>query len=155
MALVEDANVDVDAPPVGPGDRQAQAVGRCRRAHGQLFAMKAMVGVACAFADHQEGDIRSRRRPPSTGAPRRCGRCTTIPAGARRPGYERATSLYARGDRPTAVEMACATRASNRISRALAVMHLIMAREALDTHFKLMMPILQPKPGQKVSKGEA
>ena len=35
------------------------------------------------------------------------------------------------------------------------VMHLIMAREALDTHFKLVMPILQPKPGQKVSKGEA
>ena len=34
-------------------------------------------------------------------------------------------------------------------------MHLIMAREALDTHFKLMMPILQPKPGQKVSKGDA
>jgi hypothetical protein len=35
------------------------------------------------------------------------------------------------------------------------VMHLIMAREALDTHFKLVMPILQPKPGQKVSKSEA
>ena len=35
------------------------------------------------------------------------------------------------------------------------VMHLIMAREALDTHFKLVMPILQPKPGQKISKGEA
>ena len=35
------------------------------------------------------------------------------------------------------------------------VMQLIMAREALDTHFKLVMPILQPKPGQKVSKSEA
>jgi hypothetical protein len=34
-------------------------------------------------------------------------------------------------------------------------MHLIMAREALDTHFRLVMPILQPKPGQKLSKGEA
>jgi hypothetical protein len=30
-----------------------------------------------------------------------------------------------------------------------------MAREALDTHFKLVMPILQPKPGQKITKGQA
>ncbi|HEX5650740.1 MAG TPA: hypothetical protein VFX69_13870, partial [Steroidobacteraceae bacterium] len=35
------------------------------------------------------------------------------------------------------------------------VMHLIMAREALDTHFRLMMPILQPKPGQKGTKRDA
>jgi hypothetical protein len=34
-------------------------------------------------------------------------------------------------------------------------MHLIMAREALDTHFRLMMPILQPKPGQKGTKRDA
>jgi hypothetical protein len=31
-------------------------------------------------------------------------------------------------------------------------MYLIMGREAMDTHFKLVMPILQPKPGQKESK---
>jgi hypothetical protein len=35
------------------------------------------------------------------------------------------------------------------------VMHLIMAREALDTHFKLIMPILKPKPGEKGGKGAA
>jgi hypothetical protein len=32
------------------------------------------------------------------------------------------------------------------------IMHLIMAREALDTHFKLVMPIMKPKKGQKAGK---
>jgi hypothetical protein len=31
-------------------------------------------------------------------------------------------------------------------------MHLIMAREAMDTHFKLVMPILMPKGDQKAKK---
>jgi hypothetical protein len=71
-------------------------------------------------------------------------------------GYEQAKSLYARGERPTSVEMGLRDARINRIFEGSSqVMHLIMAREALDTHFKLVMPILQPKPGQKVSKREA
>jgi hypothetical protein len=68
-------------------------------------------------------------------------------------GYERATSLYERGDRPVGLEMAMRDMRVGRIFEGSSeVMHLIMAREALDTHFKLVMPIIMPKPGQKEGK---
>jgi hypothetical protein len=123
----------------------------------QLFAMKAMVYIACAFADRKSADIRLE----AAAAKYWCSETLwkmyddyLQVRGGR--GYERATSLYARGERPTNVEMGMRDARVNRIFEGSSqVMHLIMAREALDTHFKLVMPILQPKPGQKVSKGEA
>ena len=123
----------------------------------QLFAMKSMVQVTCAFADHKNADIRLE----AAAAKYYCSETLwkmyddyVQVRGGR--GYETAKSLYARGERPTSVEMALRDARINRIFEGSSqVMHLIMAREALDTHFKLVMPILQPKPGQKVSKGEA
>jgi len=122
-----------------------------------LFAMKSMVYLACAFADRKGADIRLEAAASKY-------YCTEMLArilddylqvrGGR--GYERATSLYSRGDRPTSVEMAIRDMRVGRIFEGSSqVMHLIMAREALDTHFKLVMPILQPKPGQKTSKGQS
>lgn len=123
----------------------------------QLFAMKAMVNVACAFADHKNADIRLE----AAAAKYWCSETLwkmyddyLQVRGGR--GYERAKSLYERGERPTGVEMGLRDARINRIFEGSSqVMHLIMAREALDTHFKLVMPIMQPKPGQKVSKREA
>lgn len=123
----------------------------------QLFAMKAMVKVTCAFADHKNADIRLE----AAAAKYYCSEALwkmfddyVQVRGGR--GYETAKSLYARGERPTSVEMALRDARINRIFEGSSqVMHLIMAREALDTHLKLVMPILQPKPGAKVSKRDA
>ena len=159
MALVEDAKWWTSTRHQwGQAIGKHQAVAKMSSGvMAQLFAMKAMVGVACAFADHKKADIRLE----AAAAKYWCSETLwkmyddyLQVRGGR--GYERATSLYARGDRPTAVEMGMRDARINRIFEGSSqVMHLIMAREALDTHFKLMMPILQPKPGQKVSKGEA
>ncbi|MCJ7452572.1 MAG: acyl-CoA dehydrogenase family protein [Steroidobacteraceae bacterium] len=159
MAMVEDAKWWTSTrqqwgQPIG----KHQAVAKMISGYmAQLFAMKAMVQVACAFADHKNADIRLE----AAAAKYWCSETLwkmyddyLQVRGGR--GYERATSLYERGDRPTSIEMAMRDSRINRIFEGSSqVMHLIMAREALDTHFKLMMPILQPKPGQKVSKGEA
>ena len=68
-------------------------------------------------------------------------------------GYETALSLYNRGDRPFRVERAMRDMRVGRIFEGSSeVMHLIMAREAMDTHFKLIMPIIMPQKGQKESK---
>ncbi len=123
----------------------------------QLFAMKAMVKATCAFADHKNADIRLE----AAAAKYYCSEALwkmfddyVQVRGGR--GYETAKSLYLRGERPTSVEMALRDARINRIFEGSSqVMHLIMAREALDTHFRLVMPILQPKPGAKVSKRDA
>ena len=159
MALVEDAkwwttNRQQWGQPVGKHQAVAKMVANYM---AQLFAMKAMVSVACAFADHKNADIRLE----AAAAKYWCSETLwkmyddyLQVRGGR--GYEMAKSLYARGERPTNVEMGLRDSRINRIFEGSSqVMHLIMAREALDTHFKLVMPILQPKPGQKVSKREA
>jgi alkylation response protein AidB-like acyl-CoA dehydrogenase len=123
----------------------------------QLLAMQAMVKVTCSFADHKNADIRLE----AAAAKYYCSEALwkmyddyVQVRGGR--GYETAKSLYARGERPTNVEMALRDARVNRIFEGSSqVMHLIMAREALDTHFKLMMPILKPKPGAKESKRDA
>ena len=159
MALVDDAKWWTSTrqqwgQPVG----KHQAVAKMIAGYmAQLFAMKAMVNVACAFADHKNADIRLE----AAAAKYWCSETLwkmyddyLQVRGGR--GYENAKSLYERGERPTAVEMGLRDARINRIFEGSSqVMHLIMAREALDTHFKLVMPILQPKPGQKVTKSEA
>jgi len=158
-ALIEDARWWTSTrqqwgQPVG----KHQAVAKMIAGYmAQLFAMKAMVKVTCAFADHKNADIRLE----AAAAKYYCSEALwkmyddyVQVRGGR--GYETAKSLYARGERPTGVEMALRDARINRIFEGSSqVMHLIMAREALDTHFKLVMPIMQPKPGQKVSKTEA
>ena len=159
MALVDDAKWWTSTrqqwgQPVG----KHQAVAKMISSYmAQLFAMKAMVNVACAFADHKNADIRLE----AAAAKYWCSETLwkmyddyVQVRGGR--GYEQAKSLYARGERPTSVEMGLRDSRINRIFEGSSqVMQLIMAREALDTHFKLVMPILQPKPGQKVTKSEA
>jgi len=119
--------------------------------------MKSMVYLTCAFADHKNADIRLEAAAAKYFCSETLYRILDDylqVRGGR--GYERAKSLYERGERPTSVEMAIRDMRVGRIFEGSSqVMHLIMAREALDTHFKLVMPIIQPKPGQKVGKGEA
>jgi alkylation response protein AidB-like acyl-CoA dehydrogenase len=159
MAFVEDARWWITVrqqwgQPVGKHQAIAKMVSNYA-AH--LFAMKSMVYLTCAFADRKNVDIRLEAAAAKYFCSETLYRILDDylqVRGGR--GYERATSLYERGERPTSVEMAIRDMRVGRIFEGSSqVMHLIMAREALDTHFKLVMPIIQPKPGQKVSKGEA
>jgi alkylation response protein AidB-like acyl-CoA dehydrogenase len=159
MAFVEDARWWITTrqqwgQPVGKHQAIAKMVGNYA-AH--LFAMKSMVYLTCAFADHKNADIRLEAAAAKYFCSETLYRILDDylqVRGGR--GYERAKSLYARGERPTSIEMAIRDMRVGRIFEGSSqVMHLIMAREALDTHFKLVMPILQPKPGQKATKGEA
>ena len=122
-----------------------------------LFAMKSMVSLTCAFADRKDADIRLEAAAAKYYCTETLYRMLDDylqVRGGR--GYERATSLYERGERPTSVEMVIRDMRVGRIFEGSSqVMHLIMAREALDTHFKLVMPIMQPKPGQKITKSQA
>lgn len=115
------------------------------------FAMESLVRVCCAFADNESADIRLEAAAAKYF-------CTEMSwkfmddfmqvRGGR--GYEKELSLYGRGERPVPGER---LMRDNRIGRIFEgsseVMHLIMAREALDTHFRLIMPIIKPRPGQK------
>ncbi len=118
------------------------------------FAMQAMVFLTCSFADRKNADIRLE----AAAAKYFCTEKTWTALddllqvmGGR--GYETAISLYNRGDRPFRVERAMRDMRVGRIFEGSSeVMHLIMAREAMDTHFKLIMPIIMPQKGQKESK---
>ena len=116
-----------------------------------LLSMQSMFSLTCALADKQNADIRLE----AAAAKYYCSETLwkmlddyMQVRGGR--GYESALSLYNRGDRPSGLEMVFRDMRIGRIFEGSSqVMHLIMAREALDTHFKLVMPIMMPKPGQK------
>jgi len=119
-----------------------------------LFAMKSMVYLTCAFADRKNADIRLEAAAAKYFCTETLWKMLDDymqVRGGR--GYERASSLYQRGERPVGLEMMMRDMRIGRIFEGSSeVMHLIMAREALDTHFKLVMPILKPKPGAKEKK---
>lgn len=115
-----------------------------------LFAMQAMVSLTCAFADNKGADIRLEAAAAKYFCSEYVWKCLDdyiqIRGGR---GYESALSLYQRGEKPSGAELALRDMRIGRIFEGSSeVMHLIMAREALDTHFSLAMPIIKPKPGQ-------
>lgn len=114
-----------------------------------LFAMQSMVSLTCAFADHKGADIRLEASAAKYFCSEYVWKCLDdyiqIRGGR---GYENPLSLYGRGEKPSGAEIALRDMRIGRIFEGSSeVMHLIMAREALDTHFSLAMPILKRKPG--------
>ena len=118
------------------------------------FAMDSIVWLASSFADRGNADIRLEAATAKLFCTETSWRIIDDflqVRGGR--GYETAHSLHARGDHPVAAERWLRDARIGRIFEgSTQVMYLIMSREAMDTHFKLVMPILQPKPGQKESK---
>lgn len=118
------------------------------------FAMESLVYIACSFADRKNADIRLE----AAAAKYFCTETTSRllddflqVRGGR--GFETCTSMYERGEKPVSVNRTLRDMRVGRIFEGSSeVMHLIMAREAMDTHFKLVMPLLQPKPDQKAKK---
>ncbi|MFP6582851.1 MAG: acyl-CoA dehydrogenase family protein [Candidatus Hydrogenedentota bacterium] len=122
----------------------------------QTYAMESMVWLTCSWADKGNADIRLE----AAAAKLFCTEASNALVddfvqvrGGR--GFETAESLHGRGDRPVPAERWLRDSRIGRIFEgSTQVMYLIMGREAMDTHFKLVMPLLQPKPNQKKSKME-
>jgi len=120
------------------------------------FAMESLVYLACAFADKENADIRLE----AAAAKYFCTETThrvlddfLQVRGGR--GFESDTSLYRRGEKPVPVNRAGRDMRVGRIFEGSSeVMHLIMAREAMDTHFKLVMPLLDPRAGKASGKSK-
>ncbi len=114
------------------------------------FAMTAMSSLTCALADRGATDIRLE----AAIAKYFCTETTwriyddfiTMRGGR---GYETAESLAARGDEPMPAEgLMRDFRVMRILEGSTQIMRLIIAREALDTHFSMLMPILKPKKGR-------
>jgi len=82
--------------------------------------MKSMVYLTCAFADQKNADIRLEAAAAKYFCSETLYASSTTTAGARRRGYERATSLYERGERRPASRWRSATCASAASSRLVA-----------------------------------
>ncbi|GMV99674.1 MAG: putative acyl-CoA dehydrogenase FadE10 [Candidatus Hydrogenedentota bacterium] len=132
-----------------------QAIAKLVSNHAaDTFAMDALVWQCCAFADNESADIRLEAAIAKYFCTETSWRMIDdyIQVRGGR-GFETEISLYERGEDPIPAERFLRDSRIGRIFEGSSqVMHLIMAREALDTHFKLVMPIMQPKPGQKESK---
>lgn len=119
------------------------------------FAQEAIVYLACSFADKSNADIRLEAAIAKYFCTETTWRVLDEflqVRGGR--GYESAYSLYHRGEKPEAVERFLRDiRVSRIFEGSTEVMHLIIAREAMDAHFKLVMPLLNPPKGVKVNKG--
>jgi alkylation response protein AidB-like acyl-CoA dehydrogenase len=118
------------------------------------YAMEAITWLAASYADRGSADIRLEAAAAKFFCTETSWRIIDdfIQVRGGR-GYETAASLHGRGEHAVPAERWLRDSRIGRIFEgSTQVMYLIMGREAMDTHFKLVMPILQPKPGQKESK---
>ncbi len=118
------------------------------------FAMESVVWLACAFADKENADIRLEAAIAKYFCTETTWRVLDDylqVRGGR--GYETEHSLRERGEQPVPVERFLRDSRVGRIFEGSSeIMHLIMAREAMDTHFKLIMPLMNPKLAKDESK---
>jgi alkylation response protein AidB-like acyl-CoA dehydrogenase len=113
------------------------------------FAMQSMVQLTCSFADRKNADIRLEAAAAKYFCTEEVwSRLDDLLQTVGGRAYEMASSLHGRGEQAFFVERAMRDMRVGRIFEGSSeVMHLIMAREALDTHFKLVMPLMKPKKG--------
>src|SRR6187200_942098 len=109
------------------------------------YAMESMLDLSCLLADDDRNDIRIEaalvKLYASEMAWQVADELIQIRGGR---GYETADSLTARGERPAEVEQVLRDLRINRIFEgSTEIMHLLIAREAVDQHLQVAGDVLE------------
>ncbi|MEE6258673.1 acyl-CoA dehydrogenase family protein [Plantactinospora sonchi] len=138
------------------GEHEAVA-GKLAFMAATTYGMETMLDLCCLLADDDTNDIRIEaalvKLYASEMAWRIADDLVQIRGGR---GYETADSLAARGERPVAVEQLLRDLRINRIFEgSTEIMHLLIAREAVDAHLSVAGDIIDPDAelGRKVRAG--
>ncbi|HBY23777.1 MAG: acyl-CoA dehydrogenase family protein [Propionibacteriaceae bacterium] len=123
---------------------------------GTTYALESMLELCCMLADDETNDIRIEAALVKLYASEQSWKVADellqIRGGR---GYETADSLEARGERPAEVEQMLRDLRINRIFEgSTEIMHLLIAREAVDTHLDVAGDIIDPDASTK-AKAEA
>jgi alkylation response protein AidB-like acyl-CoA dehydrogenase len=129
--------------PIGKHDAVAQKLAFIA---GSAFGLEAMLDVAARLADNKRNDIRIEaalcKVYGSELSWRVVDELMQLRGGR---GYETAASLKARGEKPVPVEQCMRDMRVNRIFEGSSeIMHLLIAREAVDTHLQAAGGLLMP-----------